>query len=54
MTNVLYNPLADNKRGEENAKKIKEILKNAELKFADITKIDLRIFASPFCNAQER
>ena len=44
MTNVLYNPLADNKRGEENAKKIKEILKNAELKFADITKIDLHEF----------
>lgn len=42
MTSILYNPLSDNRRGEQNAKKITEILKSDELKFADITKIDLR------------
>ncbi len=42
MTNVLYNPLSDNRHGEENAKKIEELLKSEELKYTDLTKIDLR------------
>ena len=42
MTNVLYNPLSDNRHGEENAKKIAGILKAEELKYTDLTKIDLR------------
>ena len=46
MTSILYNPLSDNRRGEQNAKKITEILKSDELKFADITKIDLRGYLS--------
>lgn len=41
MTNVLYNPLSDNRHGEANAKKIAEILDD-ELKYTDLTKIDLR------------
>ena len=41
MTYVLYNPLSDNRNGEANTKKIKEILTADDLKFIDITSIDL-------------
>lgn len=41
-THVLYNPLSDNRHGEQNAKKIAEVLKDDELEFTDLTKIDLR------------
>lgn len=42
MTSVLYNPLSDNRHGEQNARRIIEILKSDDIKFTDITKIDLR------------
>lgn len=41
MTNVFYNPLSDNRHGEENAKKIAEILSSEELNYIDLTKTDL-------------
>lgn len=40
-THVLYNPLSDNRHGEQNAKKITEVLKDGELEFVDLTKIEL-------------
>ena len=40
-THVLYNPLSDNRHGEQNAKKIAEVLKDDELEFTDLTKIEL-------------
>ncbi len=39
MTTVLYNPLAGNGRGTENAKKIEKIL-DGEIEYEDITKIE--------------
>ena len=42
MINVVYNPMADNWHGEENAKRINNFIKNDELNFIDITKVDLR------------
>lgn len=46
--NVLYNPLAGNGKGENAAKKLKEILNGDELTFTDMTKVsDYRaLFAS--------
>lgn len=46
--NVLYNPLAGNGKGENAAKKLKELLKGDELTFTDMTKVsDYRaLFAS--------
>ncbi len=46
--NVLYNPLAGNGKGENAAKKLKELLNGDELTFTDITKVsDYRaLFAS--------
>lgn len=40
-THVLYNPLSDNRHGEQNAKKITEVLTSDELIFTDLTKIEL-------------
>lgn len=42
MTKVFYNPLSDNRHGEENAKKIAEVLSGEELNFIDLTKTDMR------------
>lgn len=47
LTYVLFNPLADNRHGEKNAKKIVYFLKSLksdEIKFVDFTKIDLLEF----------
>ncbi len=47
MTIVLFNPLADNRHGENNAKKIVYFLNSAksdEIKFVDFTRIDLHEF----------
>lgn len=46
--NVLYNPLAGNGKGENAAKKLKELLNGDELTFTDVTKVsDYRaLFAS--------
>ena len=46
--NVLYNPLAGNGKGENAAKKLKELLNDDELTFTDMTKVsDYRaLFAS--------
>lgn len=44
MTYILYNPLADNGSGKENAEKIKDILPSEKLKFLDITGIDAAKF----------
>ncbi len=44
MTNVFYNPLSDNRHGEENAKKIAEVLNSEPLNYIDLTKTDLREF----------
>lgn len=46
--NVLYNPLAGNGKGENAAKKLKELLNGDELTFSDMTKVsDYRaLFAS--------
>jgi len=46
--NVLYNPLAGNGKGENAAKKLKELLNGDELTFTDMTKVsDYRaLFAS--------
>lgn len=41
MTTVLFNPLSDNRHGEQNAKKITERLKNEEHRFTDITSLDI-------------
>ena len=38
--NILYNSLAANGNGEENAKKLRDILKGDELRFEDVTKVD--------------
>lgn len=43
-TYVLYNPFSDNRHGEQNAKKITEVLKDDELEFVDLTKINLKEF----------
>ena len=40
-THILYNPLSDNRHGEQNAKKVAEVLKD-ELEFTDLTKIDIK------------
>lgn len=40
-THVLYNPLSDNRHGEHNAKKITEVIKDSELEFTDLTKIEI-------------
>ena len=40
-TKVLYNPLSDNRHGEQNAKKIAEVLKDEEFELVDLTKIDI-------------
>ena len=40
-TKVLYNPLSDNRHGEQNAKKIAEVLKDEEFELVDLTKLDL-------------
>lgn len=47
MIKVLYNPLSDNRHGEEKAAKIKELsgYENAEL--VDFTKVDLREILAP-------
>ena len=37
---VLYNPFADNKRGREDAEKVKEFIKDASFRFEDVTKIE--------------
>ncbi len=39
MIHVLYNPIANNKRGRENAAKIKDVLKDKPLDFVDFTAI---------------
>ncbi len=39
MKYVMYNPLANNKRGYENALKVKALTPNAQYEFVDITKI---------------
>ena len=46
--NVLYNPLAGNGKGENAAKKLKELMNGDELTFTDMTKVsDYRaLFAS--------
>lgn len=41
MTTVLFNPLSDNRHGEQNAKKITELLKDEECRFTDITSLDI-------------
>lgn len=41
MTKILFNPLSDNRHGEQNAKKITEYIKSEELEFVDITKLDI-------------
>ncbi len=40
MTYVLFNPLADNKQGESNSQKLKELLVGKNPEFKDITKSD--------------
>lgn len=45
-THVLYNPLSDNRHGEQNAKKIAEVLKDDELVFTDLTKIEIDDYIS--------
>lgn len=42
MTNVFFNPYADNQHGEENAKKITELLTDENCEFIDLSKIDLK------------
>ena len=37
---VFYNPFADNKRGREDAEKVREHLKDASFRFEDVTKIE--------------
>ena len=39
MKYVMYNPLANNKRGYENSLKVKDIDPDAEYRFVDLTKI---------------
>lgn len=39
MIHVLYNPIASNKKGRENAEKIKEVIKDKPLDFVDATTI---------------
>lgn len=46
MTVILFNPLSDNRHGEQNAKKITEHLKDEELKFVDITTLDIGEYLS--------
>lgn len=50
MTFILYNPLSDNGSGKANAEKIKDILTADELKFVDITSINLKDY---FANVSE-
>ncbi len=40
MTYVFFNPLADNKQGELNSQKLKELLVGKNPEFKDITKND--------------
>ena len=40
-TKVLYNPLSDNRHGEQNAKKIAEVLGDEEFELVDLTKLDI-------------
>lgn len=40
MTFVLYNPLADNRRGMENAQRIESLLEEEEIQYLDITKLN--------------
>ena len=44
MTHILYNPLADNRSGEANAKKISSIISGDELDFIDVTALDINDF----------
>ena len=37
---VLYNPLSNNRRGEEDTKKLESIVNDATLEYCDLTKID--------------
>lgn len=46
MTTVLFNPLSDNRHGEQNAKKITEHLKNEEHRFTDLTTLDIGEYLS--------
>ena len=39
MIHILYNPIASNKKGKENAEKIKDIIKDKPLEFVDATAI---------------
>ena len=41
QTKVLYNPLSDNRHGEQNAKKIAEVLGDEEFELVDLTKLDI-------------
>lgn len=44
MIYVLYNPLADNRNGRSNAAKIREILKNREISYLDVTQMRVTEF----------
>lgn len=46
MTQVLFNPLSDNRHGEANARKITELPGYENAQFTDITKIQLREYLS--------
>lgn len=46
MIKVLYNPLSDNRHGEDKAKEIKELPGYKDAELVDLTKIDLREFIS--------
>lgn len=45
MTYVLYNPLADNKKGKANAEKISGLIGKDSVKYIDITKADIKELA---------
>ena len=53
MTYVLFNPLADNKQGESNAQKLKELLVGKNPEFKDITKNDYPDFIKGLSEADE-
>lgn len=44
MIYVLYNPLADNKQGEANAKKISEVFSGEEITYKNLMTFDLKSF----------
>lgn len=44
MIYVLYNPLANNKNGKAGAEKLTEILEAEEIRYMDITKLDVKSF----------